>query len=602
MILITIMADFIFAGSQDFEPMYFDENNQLSFEIIDNAAINIGYKTLGWIIKKYDLPIDDPNNITVTCVLNNESYIGDDEKAHTFFYVNREDVLNKVSEVSNEWGDELRTIGGIAYLDSVMTIYENGELQGELYEDGSYSGEVYITYEGISNARYWRTPTDLMQHYDRMVIINADPDEYNPKDEVKHVENLESRFNYSGNTPGVLKECSLTNKDYNVQEAIPSTEKVDAIGLFSKYAYMLNYQKISGTRTYSVKVNVRTRLYWIDINGNEQIEDVYYSKWYYVDRNYCYYKVVDFELYQLSQWDIHNKVIGDYSYFCDDNLKVYDDRNSFIEDAVYEQELNIQEGTIYGKNNYRPSVPIDDYSEIVDLYVGYIRRDSDYIFVNYEAIMGNQGAKLPSRNENVELTMKDMQIGKTNKNGVNISTSQCNYKNYYNDDKIYTFSIGINNIVIHTPVICTSSINNNETENKIEIGKLFDVDVQNTGQHTDRKGYGWQNYSRYVDQNQVKFPFDVMKNGKLIKKESWIEVTGLSSENEFSISDNVNIGQYDIEFRTLALNYDENRIDYKQKYLNELFVNYSAYSNQTVNVVGLTGERDIKNYKIVGTH
>lgn len=602
MILITIMTDLVFAGSQDFEPMYFDENNQLSFEIIDNVAINIGYQTLGWIIKKYDLPIDDPNNITVTCVLNDESYVGDDGKIHTLFYVNREDVLNKISEVSNEWGEELRTIGGITYLDSVMTIYEKGELQGELSEDGSYSGEVYITYEGISTARYWRRPTDLMQHYDRMVIINADPDEYNPKDEVKQVENLESRFNYSGNTPDVRKECSLTNKDYDVQDAIPSSEKVDAIGLFSKYAYKLNYQKISGERTYSVKVNVRTRLYWIDINGNEQSEEVYYSKWYYVDKKYCYYKVVDFELYQLSQWDVHNKGIGNWYYYCNKDLQIYEDRKSFIKDAVYKEELNIEERTIYGESNYRPTVPIDDYSELVDSSVGNIQTDSDYILIDKEEIMGNNGAKFPSENENVELTMKDLQIDRTNKNGVNISTSQCVYENYSYDDQKYTFSIGINNIVIHTPVICTSTINNNETENRLEIGKPFGVDVQNTGQHTDRKGYGWQNYSRYVDHNQVKFPFDVIKNGKLIKKESWIEVTGLSNENLFLFSDYIVIGQYDIEFRTLALNYDESMIDYKQKYLNELFVNYSAYSNQTVNVVGPTGERDIKNYKIVGTH
>lgn len=601
-ILFTLVADLVFAGIQDFEPMHFNENNQLSFEIIDNAATNTAYKTLGWIIKKYDLPINDPNNISVTCVLNEESYVGDDGKAHTFFYVNREEILHKISDVSSEWGAELRNVGGITYLDSVMTIYENGELLGELYEDGSYSGEVYTTYDGISNARYWRSPTDLRQHYDRMVIINADPDEYNPKDEVKQVENFVSRFNYSGDTPNVRKECSLTNKDYNVQDAIPSTEKVDANGSFSKYAYKLNYQKISGTRTYGIKVNVRATLNWIDIEGNKQVEDVYYSKWYYIERKYCYYKVVNFELYQLSQWDVHNNVIGDYSKYCNNKLYVYDDRNSFIEDAVYDKEVTISGQTIYGKNNYRPTLPIDDYTKFIDIDVGRIHYDSDYIFVDDELVIGNMGAEFPSENKNVELTMNDIQINKTSKNGTNISTSQCIYKDYYNDNKKYTFSTGINNIVIHTPVICTSSINNNETENKIEIGKLFQVDIQNTGQHTNRKGYGWQNYSRYVDRNQVKFPFDVKKDGKLIKKESWIEVTGLSRNNIFSFADYITLGTYEIEFRTLALNYDESRIDYKNIYSNELFVNYSAYSYQTVNVIGPTGKRDIKNYAIVGTH
>lgn len=174
-IIIILAAGAVFAGSEDFEPLYFDGGGRLSFETVDNVAVRTAYKTLGWTIKKYDLPIDDPSNITVTCMLHDESYVGEDGRAHTFFYVNREDVLAKTAQVSGEWSNELRSSGGVVYFDSIMTVCQNGIRLGELYDDGSWEGEVYFTYDGISTARWWRNPEDLKQDYDRRVVVEPDP-------------------------------------------------------------------------------------------------------------------------------------------------------------------------------------------------------------------------------------------------------------------------------------------------------------------------------------------------------------------------------------------------------------------------------------------
>lgn len=174
-VFVILLAGIVFAGSESFEPLYFDESGRLSFETVDNVAVNTAYRTLGWTIKRYDLPIDDPSNMTVTCKLRDESYVGDDGRAHTFFYVNREDVLGRTSIVSEEWSNELRNSGGVVYLDSIMTVCQYGYPLGELDEYGNWAGEVYFTYDGISTARWWRNPEDLRQDFDRTVVIWPDP-------------------------------------------------------------------------------------------------------------------------------------------------------------------------------------------------------------------------------------------------------------------------------------------------------------------------------------------------------------------------------------------------------------------------------------------
>lgn len=173
--LTAMFSGNVLAENSNFEPLYFDGSGKVSFETVYGVAVSVGFKTLGWTIKQYDLPIDDPYNRTITCMLHYETYIGEDGIDHTFYYLSREELLQKAWQVSPEWSSILRTEGGTVYMDSIMTVtYYDWQL-GNLYEDGNYDGEVYFTFEGISNARGWGDPESMRQSFDRAVIIAPDP-------------------------------------------------------------------------------------------------------------------------------------------------------------------------------------------------------------------------------------------------------------------------------------------------------------------------------------------------------------------------------------------------------------------------------------------
>lgn len=590
----------IYASSHDFEPMYFNEDNQLSFETIDNAARGIAYKTLGWVIKKYDLPRDDPNNMQIVCTLRDESYVGDDGKAHTLFYVNREDILKKIGQISKEWEMELRNVGGVVYLDSIMTVRENGILQGELYDNGSSSGEVYFTYEGISNARYWRNPTDLMQDYDRTVIIKPDPDEYISHPEIIQVEDCISSFHYLNGKPNVTNQASIYNDQFDVTTAIPTSETVNIAGDFSRYAYQTTYQKVTGQRTYGVKVNVKTVLVWKDINDQEKREEVNFSKWYYVNRQYKYYKLLDFELFRLNRWIFENDITGYHSLDYNEPLDIVEQRQSGVQEPKVLENIFIDEGTIYGENNYRPTVIVQDYTQEVNSLIGEFQVKSDIIRIEGEEILGDSGASFPKKETDVNLQSKNFYIEAHKDNGIHISKSFSFYRNIKDNSIEYLYPVKMNNVTVHTPVVCDSAINNSATEDRIEIGKEFFVSIKNVGQHNNIKGYGYGDYSRYVQNNQVKYPFDVYKNQVIIKKNTW--VVSNQKEDIFSVAEYTTPGEYVIEFRSLALNYNRQRADFKSSHFNQYFSDYSAYCNKKIIVSGPTGEKNVKNYQIVGTH
>lgn len=174
--LTVLFSGKVFAENNNWSPIYFDASGKVSFETVYGVAVSVGFKTLGWTIKQYDLSKDNPENRTITCMLHYETYIGEDGIDHTFYYLSRDELLQKAGQVSQEWCNELRHKGGTVYMDSIMTVtYYDWQL-GNLYEDGSYDGEIYFTFEGISTARAWGDPESMRQSFDRALIIEPDPE------------------------------------------------------------------------------------------------------------------------------------------------------------------------------------------------------------------------------------------------------------------------------------------------------------------------------------------------------------------------------------------------------------------------------------------
>ena len=95
-IVLTIL--YIIAGyamASEWPELYFDEDGRVSFENTDNAAVNIAYKTIGWTIKRYNLPIDDERNQTIVCRIDEEEYMDEDGLKHSIYYVDKNTIMGK---------------------------------------------------------------------------------------------------------------------------------------------------------------------------------------------------------------------------------------------------------------------------------------------------------------------------------------------------------------------------------------------------------------------------------------------------------------------------------------------------------------------------
>ena len=149
----------------------------------------------------------------------------------------------------------------------------------------------------------------------------------------------------------------------------------------------------------------------------------------------------------------------------------------------------------------------------------------------------------------------------------------------------------INPVAVHTPVVCvgmsTDDIGFNQqiipTKYKsLILGRTFTVSVGTAGTHLDEKGYGTREYRKYVKARQVKFPFPVVSDGRQIAADSWITI--LSESAEFLLPVSVPEGDYDISYRSIAINAEKNTTE--QEYANTDKNNYIATGSVRVTVIG----------------
>jgi len=139
----------------------------------------------------------------------------------------------------------------------------------------------------------------------------------------------------------------------------------------------------------------------------------------------------------------------------------------------------------------------------------------------------------------------------------------------------------VNNLFIHTPVICNGVVSSGmeEKEGEYELAltemlNFFTLSVDNYGTHRKSLGYGRNDFfealsgKTNVALNQIKFPFDVYvdvgndskkadgstvtEGDYLLAAETWLTVG--KTEQQFYIPVTMKNGEYNVEFRTIAVN------------------------------------------------
>lgn len=553
--------------------IYFDKDGNFVFSTYDKIATGkVIYKTIGWIIKKYEEPLGALGQLGVVMPTPNYSYEIQDKNnpgyKYTYFVMDGNKVLDFIYGISGEWGDYLKKYGGIVYLDSVMTVVENGVYKGGLDNSGNGYGEVYIDYNGISTARGWANPYCLKEYFDIPVAFPAfikEPDNVIVKNKSEAVKMFMGNSAMAGITLGSHEK---ETQEYDIALGVPSGEDIYAYGVADKYYNEGTLTKVTGIAGIPVKVTTDYILRWTDINGQSREERVNVSRYYYVQKDFEYYEIDDFKVYELNGVTVSGGCIEKTDYAIEvPRLNVAMKKYGDIEEHIRLTGGNIYAGekVVYSSDNRKPDIPEENQEELANKSNVSVKMRNDSLVVGDTVILSDEWS---DRCEYKNLASSEREV--IYKTGIIINEKAANGQ--YNDmGAVYTYVCGdsIKNIpvkaeavTVHTPIVCRAGVSapkkyNMAVEpkaNQLTAGADFSIICNNSGMHRDIKGYGNKNYGMYMDKGYVRFPFEVVINNKSYSENTWIELNGTAEVCH--IPESVALGEYKIEYAAVAKNGD----------------------------------------------
>ena len=574
----------IFANNYYQESLYFDEEGNFFMTTHDIVATkSTRYCTLGWTIKRYNLPINDPLNMCATIVITCDGSVEDPENErylYSFFYCDKSTIFEAIGSISEEWQRELYLNGGTVYLDGIMTVIENNVTLGSLYLDGSRRGEVYDTYEGIVSARGWgpNSKNSLRTHFNKSVYFPAVEgffEEGGDSEITREKGKISENYYWWG--PDLDASVSVSADGYNPSEAIPAGEAVRIYGWQQSGAYNIEYEMVSGKTACEIPIILTATRPGTDESGQEVMLQVQISEGIYQYMvPYTYYALESVELYYADGVVLSSDVFGrdislDTGISPDIDMRTYGD-DEHVRCKAVEETVTIDIGLLTDEEEIRTCI-----EAALQGVANKAEVRNDYLSIGENIVMTDEWTERASTPEGVSLSRGSasviITIPATTPNA-EYSIKAKAYYGYMTASGYGTSSTSrtISNagkITVHTPVVCYGEIEDvkewNQAEHPSEekpmivLGKDFAVLVFNEGKHIDAKGYGTRDYKEYVLYNQVRFPFDVFdEEGKPISAGTWVEV---KPETRFLLPVTVPEGEYDVEFRAVASNYEENFAD-----------------------------------------
>lgn len=590
------------------ENLRFDDEGNLLMTTHDlKATTQITYRTIGWVIKRYDMPITAKGQQYAIVPLRKYSDIeykddpDDDKYVYCYYYGDKEQLLNAIEKADVTWKKQLENYGDNVYIDEIMTVCEKGVPKGSLSSSGKASGEVYYTYDGIAGARRWASPQSLKTHFDKTVKF---PALVHTKKYYKQVEQ-ENINTYSNANTGTfhIEHGSKDNSLYDVSKGVPSGQRLYLAGNIGKNIFNIAVNKVSINFEIPVKITTTYHLKWKDYYGNMKTENKRVARWYIVKRKAEYYKIDKFDYKYLIGVKLSNKALINEGecYEFDYNPEVdYRTTSGYKQpDKLY--ELEVDGGELRGDNGIKPVIPDENQSSKAEAAVGNIKTQNDYLKYNQSVILDNSGNEYSNHIE--KLFMKnEMNLYRDN---LMISPMAKNWSGYRTDvtsiymdkgGKTSEFAQRINDIAVLTPVACKGNVSDDKEHNQcvtpdkerssLTIGRTFYLGIGTTGTHNNWKGYGTRDYGEYACMTQIKVPFDVFRAGQRVKANTWMDVD--NGIVPVAIPFGTKEGKYTIRYRAVAYNAPnvEGYESLTEQGTNKSYSKYVATDSIEVKVVG----------------
>ncbi|MGN0351508.1 MAG: DUF5704 domain-containing protein [Roseburia sp.] len=560
------------AGASDLyrERLEFDAEGNLWMTTRDRIATSdVRYKTIGFTIKREGKAISATQTVRVKLEETKESLTDpvDSRYRYCYFCIRKENIYQNILLCSEEWATELYLNGGMLYLDAIMTVMEKEKVKGSMSYSGVFRGEVYETYEGIAGARDWSDPEALRTHYNKEVYFPGNPDMLHRVPEVEEYSKLLTNGSLvqKENLPE-WNSLYLTSETYEVSQAIPSGETVNAEGSIQKFYYQAIFEHIWGTYTFPIVANVHYTLVWDEETHHE--ESVSILEFYEVKRSYSYWKLKEVSLYYLDNLLIDNTALQEQkrilSTYMPEIMQL-----SGQKEYLSLPEVNVEvEGGILNGGNRCPSIPYGAVQGKIEAAVPEIKVNNDGFAIDGEVYLQSgwqekETAAPTALTEERSISVKQVAgiIRPEAENNSFPTNVTAYYKKAGGEETDSSVLQKTNAIEVHTPVVCTGTVTDEKEWNQqvtptkaasLILGRNFTVEISAEGKHIEQTGYGTRDYAAYVKEYQVKFPFDVSYGTQFIEKNSWITLK--EKATTFFLPIETEEENYDVVLRTIAIN------------------------------------------------
>lgn len=371
------------------EKLEFDEEGNLIMTTHDKKATSqITYRTIGWVIKRYDMPMHaSGQQYAIIPISDNVKYV-DDPKNSAYVYCvykgDKEMIASTINGVSNFWKNYLYKNGDTVYIDEIMTVVEGTKVCGGLNGNrGKYWGEVYFNYDGISEARKWASKENLKTHFDKEVYFPAQISRKYFKKTVKNEGELMLSHKPQGSLD--VKEGTRYYSTYDITQAVPTGSPICMFGEVDKYGYNIIYNKVKVSYSIPIQFITTYTIKWKAYDGSIKTEKKNISEWYYVNKSAFYYDLKSISFKYLSNVRINNYAFnnGVIKYSINNKPRIvktdYKDDSEHIKFPTYSETHYIDGGILekYDIPGVKPDIPYTYNQNIANLKIGtlYVRND-----------------------------------------------------------------------------------------------------------------------------------------------------------------------------------------------------------------------------------